>query len=101
MQTVRYLTSMGRPVGPSIVPGDVADVSADEAHNLVAAGFAEIIGRPQPKELDPINIDGSVKELTAWVGEDVQRALRVLELERNRPNPRVTLVRQLEAIAEK
>jgi hypothetical protein len=40
MVTVRYTEAMGRARGPSILPGDEAEVDEDTARRLVAKGLA-------------------------------------------------------------
>ena len=75
-------------------PGDPIPHSAEEPKDV----RGPIKGGDAPK-VDTVDITGSIAEVQAWVGDDVQRALRVLEVEKARPSPRVTLVRKLEAIA--
>ncbi len=50
-----------------------------------------------PAEMD---IDGTAKEVLAWVGDDPDRAAEALAAEQEKESPRSTLVKQLEKLAE-
>ncbi|MDX5566922.1 hypothetical protein PYK79_31820 [Streptomyces sp. ID05-04B] len=57
-------------------------------------------GGPQnPAPSTELDIDGSVKDILAWVGEDTDRAGQALEAEQAQDKPRSTLVKQLEKTA--
>lgn len=51
---------------------------------------------PPPSEMD---IDGPVKDVLAWVGDDPDRAREALQAEQAKEQPRSTLVKQLEKTA--
>ena len=47
----------------------------------------------------PVEVpDGSVSVVTEWVGDDPERAKQALRVERQKDNPRVTLVEALERV---
>ncbi|MEU9149208.1 hypothetical protein AB0D59_01310 [Streptomyces sp. NPDC048417] len=54
---------------------------------------------PDPPQTNQLDIDASVKVVLAWVGTDPARAAQALELEQAKPEPRSTLVTQLEKTA--
>ncbi|MEU9245871.1 hypothetical protein [Streptomyces sp. NPDC048385] len=56
-------------------------------------------GSPSTPPPDALDIDASVKVVLAWVGTAPARAAQALELERAKPEPRSTLVAQLEKTA--
>ncbi len=45
-------------------------------------------------------LSGTVEEILAWVGDDVDRALRASDVEQERSKPRVTLLTALTDIIE-
>lgn len=49
---------------------------------------------------DDLDIDASVADVLAWVGEDPERAVAALDLEEAKDSPRSTLVKQLTKIAD-
>ncbi len=49
---------------------------------------------------DDLDIDASVADVLAWVGDDRERAVAALDLEEAKDNPRSTLVKQLAKIAD-
>lgn len=55
---------------------------------------------PDPSQPAAPSHDAPVKDLLAWVGEDQARAQELLELEQAKDQPRSTLVKQLQKIAE-
>lgn len=55
---------------------------------------------PPPPPGDDLDIEASVADVLAWVGEDVERAAEALRQEQERTKPRSTLVAQLTKIAE-
>lgn len=44
--------------------------------------------------------EGSAKALLEWVGDDAERAERLLEAEQNEDKPRVTLITSLKKIVD-
>jgi len=56
-------------------------------------------GPPPPPPSDELDIDGSVKDILAWAGEDPERAREALDAEQAQEKPRSTLVKQLEKTA--
>ncbi|MER7930485.1 hypothetical protein ABTY96_46505 [Streptomyces sp. NPDC096057] len=54
---------------------------------------------PPPPPPDQLNIDAPVKDVLDWAGTDPARAAQALELEKAKPQPRSTLVAQLEKTA--
>ena len=54
---------------------------------------------PPPPPPDELNIDAPVKDVLDWVGTDPARAAQALALENAKPQPRSTLVTQLEKTA--
>lgn len=76
---------------PSVGDGDPGD-------NLPAPNPEDnVAGDQVPDELD---IEASSARVLAWVGDDPDRALVALEAESDRDNPRVTLLPQLQKIAD-
>lgn len=51
---------------------------------------------PPPPPPDELNIEASVKDVLAWVGEDLERARTALAAEQAKASPRSTLVKPLE-----
>lgn len=51
---------------------------------------------PPPPPPDELNIEASVKDVLAWVGEDLARARTALAAEQAKDSPRSTLVKPLE-----
>ncbi|MDT7847197.1 hypothetical protein [Streptomyces justiciae] len=112
-----------------IIKGDTAvyflrshaavDPADDEAAELAEslreseeAGGSQVLEPSEPKQApatgtggDPtsppqeLDIDASVKDVLAWVGDDRDRAAEVLSLEQAKEHPRSTLVKQLEKTA--
>ena len=74
---------------PAAKPDDAAATTDDAA---VSAPTAEDVEDDVP--------DGNVDEITEWVGSDVGRARRALAAEKERKNPRKTLVAQLDEVLE-
>ncbi len=58
---------------------------------------AKNVGKVKKKEADPV-VDGTIKEVMAWVGEDSTRAERALEAEEAKKSPRATLIKNLKAL---
>lgn len=55
---------------------------------------------PAPEPAADAVPEGSVDEVTAWVGQDKERAARALEAEKAKDKPRKTAVAELEAILD-
>ncbi|MBK3572591.1 hypothetical protein JHN63_01880 [Streptomyces sp. MBT65] len=61
-------------------------------------GQEQQLATPPPPPVE-LNIDAPVKDVLDWVGADPARAAQVLELEKAKPQPRSTLIVQLEKTA--
>ncbi|WP_435209566.1 hypothetical protein [Streptomyces sp. bgisy034] len=57
-------------------------------------------GNPDPSQPPAPSHDAPVKDLLAWVGDDPSRARELLGIEEAKDQPRSTLVKQLQKIAE-
>ncbi|MEW2451196.1 hypothetical protein AB0896_27185 [Streptomyces parvulus] len=55
---------------------------------------------PDPSDPPAPSLDAPVKDLLAWVGDDPSRAREVLDAEEAKDQPRTTLVKQLQKIAD-
>lgn len=73
------------PATPEVVP---IDVQGDGAN-----------GGPPPGPPGELDIDATVADVLAWVGEDTSRAQEALTQEQAKDHPRSTLVKQLTPIA--
>ena len=58
------------------------------------------VSAPTAEDVEDDVPDGNVDEITEWVGSDVGRARRALAAEKERKNPRKTLVAQLDEVLE-
>ena len=72
-------------------------------HSLRAGGGAVVkVGRPAPLVVGRGGVPvGTSTQLQEWVGDDPGRAAEVLEQERVKDRPRVTLVGYLEGVLRK
>lgn len=62
-----------------------------------AADYEPNVSEPPTGDIDGDEVpDGNVKEVTDWVGDDRDRALRAYEAEQRRDNPRKSLLTDLE-----
>jgi hypothetical protein len=63
----------------------------------VPPSTAKVLARTGWVESDPTEVpDGTVEEVTEWVGDDPVRATTARAVESKRPEPRVTLLDQLD-----
>ncbi|MBR8638593.1 hypothetical protein KEF29_03085 [Streptomyces tuirus] len=91
--------------------GDLAELLADNA----PAESIEVLEDDRPAQPEPdadagqgeggeppaeLDIEGTAKEVLAWVGDDPDRAAEALEAEQAKDSPRSTLVKTLQKIAD-
>ncbi|MGI5408727.1 hypothetical protein ACQEV9_18275 [Streptomyces chartreusis] len=85
--------------------GAAVDPDDDDAADLAEQLHGDTDGQgpepdPDPDPPQELSPDAPVKEVLAWVGDDPDRASEALELEQAKDQPRSTLVKQLEKIAD-
>lgn len=86
---------------PADVPNGLAPQALGTAGDESAGGRAEPEGTAEEQPPDePVEAvpEGSAKTILAWVGTDLDRAGAALAAERARPQPRTTLIAELEKL---
>ena len=83
---------------PGIPRGATAEVElTPRIEGLLASGRLERHGRRYRPELEVPR--GTISEVMSWVGEDVDRAIRALDVELSSTAARSTLVKRLQTVA--
>lgn len=80
----------------SATPGQQINLPDDEAARLIAGGYASKVDDLDQRRRRPETVDtppsGSVAVILEWVGDDINRAVKALDVEAARSKPRKTLV---------